>query len=93
MKKYLFLLLSLALLLTGCHTAEPSATQPQKKPGITVQKVDGLSDDFLLGADISSLIALENSGMVYHNFNGQPQELVSLLHDAGINASVLLARQ
>lgn len=86
MKKYLFLLLSLALLLTGCETAVPPATEPQKEPEITAQKVEGLSDDFLLGSDISSLIALENSGMVYHNFNGQPQELVSLLHDAGINA-------
>ena len=86
MKKYLFLLLSLALLLTGCETAETPATKPQRQPAITIQKVEDLSEDFLLGADISSLIALENSGMVYHNLDGHPQELVSLLHEAGINA-------
>ena len=91
MKRYLLLLFILALLLTGCQTAgppttEPPATEPQKKPEITVEKVEGLSEDFLLGADVSSLIALEKSGLVYHNLDNQPQELVSLLHDAGINA-------
>lgn len=86
MKKYLFLLISLALLLTGCETAVPLASKPQQAHTPLVEKVEGLSEDFLLGADISSLIALENSGLVYHNFDKQPQELVSLLHDAGINA-------
>lgn len=86
MKKYLFLLLSLALLLTGCAGDQsPTANSPQERTPI-VEKVEGLSQDFLLGADISSLISLENSGMVYHNFDHHPQELVSLLHDAGINA-------
>lgn len=86
MKKSLFLILSLVLLLTGCAgDPAPAETFPQDHDPI-VEKVEGLSDDFLLGADISSLIALENSGLVYHNFNSEPQELVSLLHDAGINA-------
>lgn len=86
MKRYLLLLLSMAVLLTGCHTTGPSTVKPKKELNITIEKVEGLSEDFLLGADISSLIALEKSGLVYHNFNGESQELVSLLHDAGINA-------
>lgn len=86
MRKYWFLLLTLALLLTGCNITEPPTTKPQQNREPIVEKVEGLSEDFLLGADISSLIALENSGMVYHNFNRQPQELVSLLHETGINA-------
>ncbi len=86
MKKSLILILSLVLLFTGCTgDPAPAETFPQDHHSI-VEKVEGLSDDFLLGADISSLIALENSGMVYHNFDGKPQELVSLLHDVGINA-------
>jgi len=85
-KKYLFLLLIPVLLLTACTADIPPSTEPQQNYEPIVEKVEGLSEDFLLGADISSLIALENSGMVYHNFNKQPQELVSLLHDAGINA-------
>ena len=86
MKKSLFILLSLALLLTGCTKDQPpAANSPQERTPI-VEKVEGLSEDFLLGADISSLISLENSGLVYHNFDKQPQELVSLLHDAGSNA-------
>ena len=86
MKKYLFLLLIPVLLLAACTADIPPSTEPQQNYEPIVEKVEGLSEDFLLGADISSLIALENSGMVYHNFNKQPQELVSLLHDAGINA-------
>ena len=86
MKKYLLLLLSMALLLTGCTADVPPATESPQERKPLVEKVEGLSPDFLLGADVSSLISLENSGMVYHNFDGQPQELVSLLHDAGINA-------
>ena len=89
MKKVWCLLLSL-LLLTGCsakNVTPPSATETTlPKPEITVEKVEGLSEEFLLGADVSSLIALENSGLVYHNFSGEPQELISLLHDAGLNA-------
>lgn len=86
MKRSVVLILALALLLTGCNTAHPPSTEPQIETEPLVEAVEGLAEDFLLGADISSLIALENSGMVYHNFDGQPQELVSLLHDAGINA-------
>ena len=85
MKKCLFLVLSLALFLTGCAAEAPVENSPQERDPI-VEKVEGLSEDFLLGADISSLIALENSGLVYHNFKKQPQELVSLLHDVGVNA-------
>ena len=86
MNKLLCLLFSLVLLLTGCAAAEEPATEPERVPGITIEKVEGLSEDFLLGVDVSSLIALENSGLVYHNFDNKPQELVSLLHDHGINA-------
>ena len=86
MKRYLSVLFAFTILLTGCSADAPPVTGPQQHRDPIVEKVEGLSDDFLLGADISSLISLENSGMVYHNFDGAPQELVSLLHDAGINA-------
>ena len=94
MKKILILMLTLVL-LTGCNatisnnpsspTAEHQTTQATTSD-IVVRKVENLSGSFLLGADISSLIALENSGMVYHNFNGEPEDLVSILHAAGLNA-------
>ncbi len=56
-----------------------------RKPDITVEKVEGLSADFLLGADVSSMIALENSGVVYRNFEGQPQDLIQTLKESGLN--------
>lgn len=90
MKKVILLILILTLLLSGCASQSTSApeetTLPKQEPGITVEKVEGLSPSFLMGADISSLIALENSGVVYKDLSGEPQDLVKLLHDAGLNA-------
>ena len=69
------------------EASEPTetVTLPQLTE-IEVEPVEGLSKDFLLGADVSSLIALENSGMVYRNFQGEPQDLIQTLHEAGVNA-------
>lgn len=96
MKKILILLITL-ILLTGCSSpslpseqgnimSTQAPTDAPVTPSFSIEPVEGLSNDFLLGADISSLIALENSGMVYHNFQGEQEELVSLLHNAGVNA-------
>ena len=38
-----------------------------------------------MGADVSSLISLENSGVKFYNFQGQEQDLLKTLSDAGIN--------
>lgn len=72
MKKRLLLLLAL-LALTGCGTGEEaSLSMPQ-------------GEDFVMGADISSLIAQENSGVVYYGFDGQPQDLLKILAQTGVN--------
>ena len=39
MNKLLCLLFSLVLLLTGCAAAEEPATEPERVPGITIEKV------------------------------------------------------
>ncbi len=53
--------------------------------GIFVKKVDGLPDDFMLGCDISSLIAQEKSGVVYYNDEGKEQDLLLTLAENGVN--------
>ena len=66
------------LFTAGCASApsvaaEPSAQvvtpavtpEPPVEAGLIVNKIEGLSNDFIMGADVSSLISLENSGVTY----------------------------
>lgn len=52
---------------------------------VFVDKIDGLPEDFIRGADVSSLIALENSGVKYYNFDGEEQDLLLTMAGAGFN--------
>src|SRR5690625_4097643 len=52
---------------------------------IYVERVDGLSDDFIKGVDISSILALEKSGVKFYNENGEEQDIFQTLSDAGVN--------
>jgi arabinogalactan endo-1,4-beta-galactosidase len=52
---------------------------------IFVQAVPGLPDDFIFGADISTIIALENSGVKFYGFDGKEQDVFKTLAEAGIN--------
>ena len=73
----LFAALMLLALLSACGETEG--------PGILVRKVEGLPEDFLLGADVSSLLAQEASGVVYRDFAGREQDLLKTLSQCGIN--------
>jgi arabinogalactan endo-1,4-beta-galactosidase len=93
MKRWICLMVMIGLLI-GCGRVETepvrtssSAPAPeQEKPGIVVHKVEGLDDGFILGADVSSLIAQERSGVVYRGFDGQPQDLLKTLSEAGVDS-------
>lgn len=53
-----------------------------------VEKVEGLSEDFIFGVDISSYIAEKESGVTYYDFEGNAlddQGFFDLLADCGIN--------
>ena len=75
------------LLLTGCGKG---GTAVQEKKAVTsdtlyVEKIDGLRDDFILGADVSSLLAEEASGVKYYGFDGQEQDMLKTLAENGVN--------
>lgn len=53
--------------------------------GIFVEKVENLPDDFILGCDVSSVIAQEKSGVVYYNDEGKEQDLLLTLAENGVN--------
>ncbi|WP_175638074.1 glycosyl hydrolase 53 family protein [Metabacillus schmidteae] len=52
---------------------------------IFVEKVDGLSDDFIKGVDVSSLISLEESGVTFKNEAGEQQDIFQTMNEAGVN--------
>ena len=88
MKKLAAVLLVLVFVLSGCcERSDVAATVPTqgREPTIQVPKVEKLSEDFIMGADVSSLIALEKSGVEFYGFDGQRQDLLATLRQAGIN--------
>ena len=81
--------LAAALLLSACAGASPA----QEKTGGTVmsseslyvKKVEGLPKDFILGMDVSSVLAEERSGVKYYGFDGEERDLFAILAECGIN--------
>ncbi|GIG55282.1 glycosyl hydrolase 53 family protein [Demequina activiva] len=55
--------------------------------GITVPKVDGLSDDFMNGVDASSILSLEESGVTFRDFDGAEADVFDVMASAGVNYS------
>ncbi|MED3647064.1 glycosyl hydrolase 53 family protein [Halalkalibacterium halodurans] len=52
---------------------------------IFVERVDGIPDDFMKGVDISSIIALEQSGVTFYDDHGNVQDIFQTLQEAGVN--------
>lgn len=56
---------------------------------ITIEKVKNLSSDFIMGADISSMISELDSGVVYRDYDGKAlttlDDVVNFLAEQGIN--------
>ncbi len=65
-------------------TAFPLPEGPEEST-IFVEPVDGISDDFYRGMDASAVLALENSGVKYYNFDGEEQDVFMTLAQAGVN--------
>ncbi len=64
---------------------EFKTTEPMES-NIYVKKIDNLSEDFMMGVDISSLIALEGAGAKFYNWDGSAeQDIFTTLAQAGVN--------
>lgn len=53
--------------------------------GITVAKVEGMGEDWINGVDVSTVLSLEASGVVFRDEQGQPADLFEVLADHGVN--------
>ena len=82
----LFMVAATAMsLLTGCGSYSPKLPTGSEEADIFVAPVEGLSEDFIKGMDISSVIAEEESGVVYYDENGKEEDLFKILADSGVN--------
>ena len=52
---------------------------------IYVKAIPDLPEDFILGMDVSSVIALEESGVRYYDDDGQEKDLFAILASHGVN--------
>ena len=92
-KTWIALLLLPALLLAACGGAAAQTQEKTESPeesaetvesSLYVKKVEDLPEDFILGMDVSSLIAEEQSGVRYFDFGGQEKDLLEILAENGV---------
>ena len=85
MKKMLLLVLIFAaLLLCACGASSAPAKKPVTSETLFVKPVENLPEDFILGVDLSSVIAEEESGVRYYNFDGEEQDIFRTLAENGV---------
>ena len=99
MKKIISLFLTFILLLSlsSCNIyRDPDSGKENDVTGdgqkdaeeqysINVPEIANLSDDFIMGVDISSLLSLEASGRVFYGFDRKKQDVFKTLSQSGIN--------
>ena len=92
-KTWIALLLLPALLLAACGGAAAQTQEKTESPeesaetvesSLYVKKVEDLPEDFILGMDVSSLIAEEQSGVRYFDFDGEEKDLLQILAENGV---------
>ena len=78
MKKMIAVLLLLCLLLAGCGSGRTVKVDVSSDT-LYVKAVENLPKDFILGMDVSSVLAEEASGVKYYNFADEEQDLFQIL--------------
>ncbi|MDR2701621.1 MAG: glycosyl hydrolase 53 family protein [Spirochaetaceae bacterium] len=89
MKKIFSLLMMVILttMITACSSGslKPKTVPKDDNANIYVEAVPNLPKGFMFGVDISSVIALENSGVKFYSFDGKEQDIFKTLAEAGVN--------
>lgn len=67
------------------ETVTVSLPDGPEESDIYVEPVAGISDDFIRGMDASAVLALENSGVTYYNYEGEVQDVFLTLAQSGVN--------
>ncbi len=75
--------LAAAVIITGsCSSAAPVK---QSSETLYVDKIENLSDDFIMGCDISTVVSLENSGVKFYDYDGNEGDIFEILRASGVN--------
>ena len=83
--RILCMLLSALMLTSGCSAPDFIPDEKIEGSDLYVQRVENLSEDFIMGMDASCVPALEASGVKFYNFDGQEQDVFQTLAESGIN--------
>lgn len=75
-----------ALAALPASGAETDAGTEPVEAGIVVDRVEGMPDDFASGVDVSTVLSLEESGVVFRDESGEPADLFTVLSDSGVNS-------
>ncbi len=76
--------LSLMAASVLCLSSCSGGSAAEKSDTLYVKQID-LSEDFIMGCDISTVIAQENSGVKYYDYDGSEGDLFAILADSGVN--------
>lgn len=68
------------MIMTACLGLQATAAEE-----IQVEEIDFHRADFIRGMDVSSVISLEDSGVVFRDENGVEKDLLRILADHGVN--------
>ncbi len=71
--------------VTELEVTSFSLPDASEEAEIFVEPIPDISDDFIRGVDVSSVLAEENSGVTYYNFDGEEQDIFMTLAQAGVN--------
>ncbi len=83
----IMLLITIVTALFGCskiNQEKVDTSVTSTSDTLYVKQVD-LADDFIKGVDVSSVISLENSGVVFYGWDGTETDIFQTLAESGIN--------
>lgn len=75
----------LGVCASGCAKKAKVYTVVPENPGLVLPKSESARGDFIRGVDISMTIAEEESGVVYRDRAGNPQDIFKTLRENGVN--------
>lgn len=84
--------LACVFMLAGCGGSKvaeqiytPVLPTGVEEASIFVEPIEGISDDFIRGVDISTILAQEAAGVKYYNEAGVEEDIFKILADSGVN--------
>ena len=83
-KKTIIISLSLMMLILLCACGTKSVDKVTSSDEVYIRKIENIPDDFIMGVDLSSVIALENSGVKFYDYDGNEEDIFKVLAESGI---------